>query len=65
MEKTEQAICYDMKTLQSVLPIGTNKLYEIVHSEGFPKIKVGRRILIPKKAFEEWLMKKATSGEVV
>ena len=32
--------CYDMKAL---------------HSKGFPQIKVGRRILIPKKLFEEWL----------
>ena len=47
--------CYDMKALQEVLPVGKNKLYELVHSKGFPQIKVGRRILIPKKLFEEWL----------
>ena len=46
--------CYDMKDLQEVLPVGKNELYELVHSKGFPQIKVGRRILISKKLFEEW-----------
>ena len=49
-------LCYDMKSLQEVMPIGKNNLYNLVHSEGFPKIIVGRRILIPKKAFEQWLL---------
>lgn len=50
-----EKLCYDMKTLQEVIPIGKNNLYSMVHSEGFPKIMIGKRILIPKKAFEEWL----------
>ena len=56
--------CYDMKALQEVLPIGKNKLYELVHSKGFPQITVGRRILIPKKLFEEWL-KNASAEQIV
>lgn len=67
MEKSinEQAVCYDMKSLKKVLPLGANKLYELVHSEGFPKIVVGRRILVPKVALEKWLMEKASVGESV
>lgn len=52
--KAEQ-LCYDMKALQEVMPIGKSNLYNMVHSEGFPKIVIGKRILIPQKAFEEWL----------
>ena len=59
--KAEQ-LCYDMKSLQEVMPIGKNHLYNIVHSEGFPKIIIGRRILIPKKAFEDWLDKSAINN---
>ena len=51
----DKALCYDMKTLQEVIPIGKNNLYNLVHSEGFPRITVGKRIIIPKKALEEWL----------
>lgn len=48
-----------MKTLQEAIPIGKNNLYNLVHSEGFPRITVGKRIIIPKKALEEWLDKTA------
>lgn len=54
INKTE-TLCYDMKTLKSVIPLGANKLYELVHSDGFPKITVGKRILVPKIALEKWL----------
>lgn len=57
--KNAEKICYDMKELYSILPVGWNKLYEVVNSKGFPKITVGRRILIPKSAFEEWLITSA------
>ena len=52
-------LCYDMKTLQEVIPLGKNRLYDLVHSEGFPRISVGKRIIVPKKALEEWLEKTA------
>ncbi len=55
----EKSLCYDMKSLGDVIPIGTNNLYKLVHSEGFPKIIIGKRIIIPKKALEEWLEKTA------
>ncbi len=54
-----EALCYDIKTLQEVIPIGKNNLYNLVHSEGFPKIVVGRRIIVPKKALNEWLERTA------
>ncbi len=54
-----EALCYNIKTLQEIIPIGKNNLYNLVHSEGFPKITVGKRIIIPKKALEEWLQKTA------
>lgn len=55
----DKSLCYDMKTLQEAIPIGKNNLYNLVHSEGFPRITVGKRIIIPKKALEEWLDKTA------
>lgn len=35
--------------------IGYNKGYQIVHSEGFPMIKCGRKIVIIRSKIEEWL----------
>ena len=53
--EVDMSLCYDMNSLQQVLPLGKNNLYNLVHSKGFPKIIIGRRILIPKKALEQWL----------
>lgn len=53
--QVQENICYDMAALSKLLPIGKNNLYSLVHSKGFPKITVGRKILIPKKEFEQWL----------
>ena len=56
-----EKICYNMEDLYQILPIGRNKLYELVNRPGFPRIVVGRRILVPKLQFEEWLAKSAAS----
>ena len=34
--------------------IGYNKGYQIVHSEGFPMIKCGRKIVIIRSKIDEW-----------
>ena len=34
-------------------------MYELVNRADFPKIKVGRRIVIPRQAFAAWLLKEA------
>ena len=64
-ETTRKSVCYDMKDLYRILPIGKNKLHELVHSNGFPALTVGRRILVPKKAFEEWLENAAADQIVI
>ena len=35
--------------------IGTNKAYEMVNSKGFPKVKLGRKILIIRDRVDEFL----------
>ena len=37
------------------LRIGRVQAYNLVRTEGFPKIMVGKRIVIPRQAFENWL----------
>lgn len=63
--KSENSLCYDMKELYQIMPVGWNKLYELVNSRGFPKITVGRRILIPKRAFEDWLATAAAEQKII
>lgn len=35
--------------------IGLNKMYELVNSKGFPAIRTGRKILIVRRKYTEWL----------
>lgn len=37
--------------------IGTNKSYEIVHKRDFPKIKLGRKILVIRDKVDEFFDK--------
>jgi excisionase family DNA binding protein len=48
-------ITLTVNELAETLSIGMNSAYILVHREDFPKIKVGKRILIPIKGLDEWL----------
>lgn len=34
---------------------GRNKAYDILNTDGFPAIKVGKKLLVPKDAFVAWI----------
>ena len=38
-----------------VLGISRAAAYELVRSEGFPRMKIGKRILVPRDAFLRWI----------
>jgi len=50
-----EKLVYTVKETAQVLNMGLNNAYCLVNSKDFPKIQVGRKILIPKKALEKWL----------
>lgn len=39
----------------AVLGISRAGSYELVHSEGFPALKIGSRIVAPKDKLREWI----------
>lgn len=48
-------LVYTVNELAKVLNIGMNSAYCLVNSKDFPKLTVGRKILVPKKSLENWL----------
>lgn len=46
-----------------LLGIGKNKAYNLLHIKDFPKIQIGRKIVIPRDAFLSWL--NAHTGGVI
>ena len=41
--------------IAAVLGISRAGAYELVHSEGFPALKIGSRIVVPKDRLREWI----------
>ena len=40
-----------------VLGISRANAYELMHSEGFPTLKIGKRMTVPKDKLIEWIDK--------
>ena len=55
LEVQENDKLLTVKDLGRYIPFGKNKLYKLVNSDDFPKITIGRTILIPKKNLDEWI----------
>ena len=41
--------------LMEYLHIGRSKAYELIHAEGFPSFRIGRKVLINKASLSEWI----------
>lgn len=46
-----------LNVVQAAAVLGTSRAgaYELVHSEGFPTLKIGSRIVVPKDKLWEWI----------
>lgn len=45
-----------------VLGVSTSKMYEIVRIQGFPAIRLGKRILVSAKQLPVWVDQMAANG---
>lgn len=45
-----------VKEVQEILKLGKNNVYKLVNQKGFPKIKIGKKILIPEEQFNKYIM---------
>jgi excisionase family DNA binding protein len=44
-----------VQQVQDILGISRVKAYELTHARGFPVIRVGRAIRVPRELFRRWL----------
>lgn len=47
----------NVQMIADVLGISRSKAYELVSSNGFPSLKLGNRIIVPREQFVEWVRK--------
>ncbi len=50
-------ITFGPSEVSNILGISRNKAYALVNRPDFPKYRIGRRIVISKKHFVEWMDK--------
>ena len=46
---------YTVKDIQNMLKIKKDVAYRLVHTDGFPKIIIGKSIRVPKDEFMKWV----------
>ena len=51
----ELPIMLQASHVKQVLGLSTGKAYQLMHSEGFPTQRFGRRVMVLKADFIEWL----------
>ena len=51
----ELPLMLNVVQVAAVLGISRAGAYELVHSEGFPALKIGNRIVIPKDKLQGWI----------
>lgn len=51
----ELPLILSVPAVGEVLGISRAGAYELVRSKGFPKVKIGNRIVIPKDKFIQWI----------
>ncbi len=52
-----------MRDVQDYLGISRPKTYELAHTHGFPAVRFGRVIRVPREAFFRWLDEQAGGEE--
>ena len=55
----EQQFAISVREMASRLGISLPTAYNLVNRTGFPKINLGKKIIIPIQSFQAWLEKEA------
>jgi excisionase family DNA binding protein len=58
-DNMSEKLTYSVKEAADLIGISVPKMYETVKIEGFPVVRFGRKIVIPKAEFKEWLSREA------
>ncbi len=53
----ELPLFLNAETVAKALGVSPSSGYELMHEQGFPSLKIGNRIVIPKEAFIRWVEK--------
>lgn len=55
----ELPLFLNAETVAKLLGISPSSGYELMHEKGFPSLRIGSRLIVPKEKFREWVEEKA------
>ena len=58
----ELPLFLNAETVARVLGISPSSGYELMHEDGFPALKIGNRIVVPKEQFIRWVSEHTGGG---
>lgn len=58
-------ITYNAAELAEILGISVSGAYDLFHREDFPTLRIGRRLLVTKNHFEQWLLTQSSPEDKV
>lgn len=50
-------------TVAKVLGVSPSSAYELMHEPGFPTLRIGSRMVVPKEQFIQWVSIHALGGD--
>ena len=53
------------KDIKNHLNIGNDKMQKLLHTPGFPVIKIGKRYYIPEQEYYKWLQKNVGNSLII
>ena len=59
----ELPLMLSVQEIAKVLGISKTSAYELVRTKGFPVLKIGSRLVVPKEKFREWV-EQNTGGSI-
>ena len=58
----ELPLFLNARTVAQVLGISQAGTYELLHQEGFPVLRIGSRLVVPKEKFLSWIESQTGGG---
>ncbi len=58
----ELPLFLNAETVAAVLGVAPSSAYELMHKAGFPTLRVGSRMVVPKEKFVQWVEER-TKGD--
>jgi excisionase family DNA binding protein len=58
----ELPLFLNAELVSQVLGVSPSSVYELMHEPGFPILKIGNRMVVPKEKFIQWVERNTAGG---